>query len=101
MIAQSSQCSDAAMTANTALESEAVATGYDFSAFSVVADAGGGVGGLLATLLAAHPSMRGILFDQPHVVAAASELLARASVADRCDIMGGDFFEAVPAGADA
>jgi hypothetical protein len=92
---------DAALSANTALESEAVATGYDFSAFSVVADVGGGVGGFLATLLAAHPSMRGILFDRPHVVVGASDVLTRAGVADRCEIVGGDFFAAVPTGADA
>jgi hypothetical protein len=92
---------DAAMTANTALESEAVVGGYDFSAFGVVADVGGGAGGLLATLLAAHPSMRGILFDRLQVVAVAPALLARAGVAERCEVVGGDFFESVPEGADA
>ena len=45
--------------------------------------------------------MRGILFDQPQVVTGATELLARAGVADRCDVVGGDFFESVPRGADA
>lgn len=92
---------DAAMTANTALESAAVAGGYDFSGIGVLADIGGGQGLLLATILAANGSMRGILFDQPQVVAGASELLTRAGVADRCDIVGGDFFESVPSGADA
>lgn len=92
---------DAAMTANTALESEAVVAGYDFSPFSAVVDVGGGAGGLLATLLAAHPPMRAILFDQPHVVAAATKLLRRAGVADRCEVVGGDFFDSVPGGADA
>ena len=33
--------------------------------------------------------MRGILFDQPQIVAAAPELLARAGVADRCEVVGG------------
>ena len=92
---------DAAMTANTALESAAVAEGYDFSGTGVLADVGGGHGLLLATILAANGSMRGILFDQPQVVAGASALLARAGVADRCDIIGGDFFASVPSGADA
>lgn len=36
---------DAAMSANTALQSQAIAAGYDFSAFDVVADLGGGAGG--------------------------------------------------------
>ena len=41
---------------------------YDFSRFSAVVDVGGGRGALLEALLAANPGMRGILFDQPHVV---------------------------------
>jgi hypothetical protein len=92
---------DAAMTANTALESAVVAGGYDFSGIGVLADVGGGAGGLLAAILAAHPDMRGILFDQPNVVAAAPQLVARAGVTNRCDFVGGDFFQSVPEGADA
>ncbi len=45
--------------------------------------------------------MRGVLFDLPHVVAGAKDLLERAGVADRCEIVGGSFFEGVPEGADA
>jgi len=92
---------DAAMTAATAMLAAAVAGGYDFSRFGVLADVGGGEGRLLATILAANPSMRGILFDQAQVVAGAPELLARAGVAGRCDIVAGDFFAAIPGGADA
>ena len=40
-----------------------------------------------------------MLFDQPHVVEAAGEVLA--PVADRCRAVGGSFFEAVPEGGDA
>jgi hypothetical protein len=45
--------------------------------------------------------MRGILFDLPHVVAGAGELLAEAGVLDRCSVVPGSFFDDVPAGADA
>jgi hypothetical protein len=45
--------------------------------------------------------MRGVLFDQPHVVAGAEHVLRAAGVADRCQVVGGDFFEAVPDGGDA
>ena len=45
--------------------------------------------------------MAGLLFDQPHVVAAAPTVLAAAGVLDRCEIVGGSFFETVPAGGDA
>jgi hypothetical protein len=45
--------------------------------------------------------MKGVLFDQPHVVAGADELLKASGVADRCRVVGGSFFQDVPAGGDA
>ena len=42
-----------------------------------------------------------MLFDQPHVVAAAPQLLEARGVADRCSVVAGDFFEEVPSGGDA
>jgi hypothetical protein len=60
---------------------------------------GGGHGLLLATILRAHPAMRGVLFDRPEVVAGAA--LEEAGVADRCEVVGGDFFADVPPGGDA
>jgi hypothetical protein len=55
----------------------------------------------VAAVLAAHPAIRGILFDQLHVVAGAREFLEAAGVASRCEIIAGNFFEAVPDGGDA
>ena len=55
---------------------------------------------LLATILHAYPNLRGVLFDVPEVVAAAEESLHRASVLERCRLVGGDFFQAVPGDAD-
>jgi hypothetical protein len=74
---------------------------YDFGRFGTIVDVGGGNGALLATLLAALPAVKGILFDQPHVVAAAGAVVEAAGVADRCSVVGGSFFEAVPEGGDA
>ena len=65
-----------------------------------VVDVGGGQGVLLAAVLRAHPHLRGVLFDQPAVVAGAAPVLRAAGVADRCEVVGGDFFAAVPAGGD-
>lgn len=79
----------------------AVAAIYDFSPFTTVVDVGGGYGALLASILQQSRTQRGILFDQPHVVANAESFLASAGVADRCTRVGGDFFEAVPSGGDA
>src|SRR4029450_563097 len=74
---------------------------YDFSRFKTVVDVGGSYGTLLAAILCRNPTARGILFDQPHVVAAAREQLVAAGVAERCTTVGGDFFAEIPAGADA
>ncbi len=92
---------DAAMTGLSAGAAEAIVRRYDFSGIGVLIDVGGGQGELLAALLAANPALRGILFDQPHVVASAEAVLERAGVADRCEVVGGSFFEGVPEGADA
>jgi len=92
---------NAAMTALSAGVVEAIVQSYDFSSMGVLMDVGGGEGVLLAAILAADPALRGVLFDQPHVVTGANELLERAGVADRCEVVSGSFFEAVPGGADA
>jgi hypothetical protein len=92
---------NAAMTALSAGVVEAIVQSYDFSSMGVLMDVGGGEGVLLAAILAANPALRGVLFDQPHVVNGANELLERAGVADRCEVVSGSFFEAVPGGADA
>src|SRR6185295_5740708 len=47
-----------------------------------------------------NPGVRGVLFDLPSVVAKAAPVLQAAGVADRVDVVGGDFFESVPSGAD-
>jgi O-methyltransferase domain/IclR helix-turn-helix domain len=88
-----------AMAALTAGIGDAVAGAFDFGGASVVADIGGGSGLLLASILVRNPNLRGILFDQPAVVAAPEEL-ERAGVVDRCEVVGGSFFDGVPAGAD-
>jgi len=78
-----------------------VVEAYDFSPIGTLVDVGGGHGSLLRAVLTAHPGLRGVLFDLPPVIDRARELLAASEVADRCDVVGGDFFETVPAGGDA
>jgi hypothetical protein len=62
---------------------------------------GGGHGALLAAILRAHPALRGVLFDLPHVAEGARAELEAAGVAGRCEVVAGSFFESVPGGADA
>ena len=78
----------------------ALVAAYDFSALTRLVDVGGGNGQLLAAILQAYPSLHGVLFDQPRVVPEATAVLAEAGVAARCEVVGGDFFAAVPGGAD-
>lgn len=92
---------DTAMAGLSRQVSKAIVEAYDFGIFGRVVDIGGGRGTILAAILAANPSLRGILFDQPHVVANAGPVLQAAGIADRCEITGGSFFEAVPEGGDA
>jgi len=89
------------MTGVTHRVGSAVSRAYDFSPFETVVDVGGGHGALLAAILRSSPGTRGILFDQPHMVAGAEHLLSEAGVLDRCTRVGGDFFDAVPAGGNA
>jgi hypothetical protein len=78
----------------------AIVATYDFSSFRAVADIGGGRGSTLAAILQTNRSLRGILLDLPQVVAHPAPLV-EAGVADRCDVIGGDMPQGVPAGADA
>jgi 16S rRNA G1207 methylase RsmC len=78
----------------------AIVSAYAFSMFERIADVGGGHGILLAAILSANPGLRGVLYDLPAVVAGASAL-RQAPISRRCEIIGGDFFKGVPAGADA
>lgn len=74
-----------------------VAADYDFAGLNTVADVGGGNGTLLAAVLQGSAELRGILFDTEQGVATAPDLLAGAGVAQRCEIVTGDFFAEVPA----
>jgi hypothetical protein len=92
---------DAAMTAFGGRATQAVLDAYDLSDVRTLADVGGGLGSNLTSILGRYPAMRGVLFDQPHVVERASPVLEAAGVSGRCKVEGGDFFEAAPDGADA
>ncbi len=90
-----------AMTSNSAFSSVAVVNAYDFSSIPKLVDIGGGHGFLLASILSKYPDVRGILYDMPAIVKEAGNLLGAHGVKERCETMGGNFFESVPEGADA
>jgi hypothetical protein len=91
---------DRGMASFSDAENKAVAAAFDFGSFRQILDVGGGRGGLLAEILKAYPSPRGVLYDQPQVIAQPDYLKA-AGVLHRCEVVGGNFFERVPSGADA
>ena len=79
----------------------AIPTAYDFGSLRHVVDVGGGHGSLLVAILRAHSGVRGTVFDLPGVADQAKVNLAEAGVANRCEVVGGNFFDGVPAGGDA
>lgn len=87
---------DNAMTAMTRAVSPLVVAAYNWQQFGLIADIAGGHGAQLADILLASPNARGILFDQPHVVAGAAPILRAAGVHDRVEVAAGSFFESVP-----
>ncbi len=90
----------AAMSAGVEASSLLTQT-YDFCTFKRVVDVGGGRGTIMATVLRACASTRGVLFDRPEALVEAAVVLGDAGVADRCEIVGGDFFTGVPPDGDA
>jgi hypothetical protein len=87
---------DAAMTANSRISNPVIVAAYDWSRFRTIADIAGGRGAMLSAILRKHSRVRGILFDQPHVVAGAPTLIEAEGVADRIDVVPGSFFESAP-----
>jgi SAM-dependent methyltransferase len=73
---------------------------YDFSPFTSLVDIGGSTGVLTSTILTQYPQLQAIIFDQPHVVNDATEILTAAGVRHRVQLCGGDFFVSIPSQGD-
>jgi len=89
---------DNAMRKSAQRVAKSLVDAYDFARVGVVVDIGGGNGALLAAILEANTDMRGILYDQVHVVSRADALLENSEAATRCSIVPGYFFDSGPAG---
>src|SRR5215510_11686530 len=55
----------------------------------------------LIAVLKAHPTIAGVLFDLPATISSAQQNLAAANLTERCTLLAGDFFVAVPSAGDA
>ncbi len=65
-----------------------------------IVDVGGGAGTLVAEVLRHHPDLAGVLLERPGMLELAKHHLAEQGVADRCELVEGDFFSSIPAGGD-
>jgi SAM-dependent methyltransferase len=92
---------DAAMAGYTAATAAAAVGGYDFGTYRKIVDVGGGNGALLAAILGKNAQASGVVFDLPPVAERARAFLSERGLGGRCEVVGGDFFAAVPSGGDA
>lgn len=79
----------------------AVLLAYDFDGISSIVDVGGGEGKLLETILDFYPGVEGIVFDSSRTIERTKQRLCSDRSPRQCSYVAGDFFEAVPEGADA
>jgi len=86
------------MTTQSNMHSDAIVDAYDFSGVGTIVDVGGGHGATLCAILRRYPTMKGILFDLPEVVATWRP--DAPDIAGRCEVIGGDMLRSVPAGGD-
>ena len=98
---KSGQIFNDAMTSMSLGSSMAVMQAYDFSGITKLVDIGGGHGFLLASVLEKYPTMKGVLYDTATIVEEAKGLLEKQGVTNRCETVGGNFFESAPSGGDA
>jgi hypothetical protein len=91
----------AGIATRTGLMSMAIAAAYDFSGIHTLIDVGGGNGNLIAAILQANLTMRGVIFELPYILDVARSLLDGQGLTERCDVVAGDFFASVPCGGDA
>ncbi len=75
---------------------------WNFADSRVVADLGGGGGGLMCAILKTHPNLRGMLVDRQASVDAARRKprFDAEGLSNRCTLIGADLAETVPSGAD-
>ena len=86
----------AGVGSTTALWAADTAKAIDTSGVRLAVDVGGATGSVLQLLQEANPELRGIVFDRPNIVDDAVAEIARAGLAERTEVVGGDFFESVP-----
>jgi acetylserotonin N-methyltransferase len=81
------------------ISSPHVVAAFDLSPFRRMVDLGGATGHLVAAACERYAQMSGVVFDLPEVVTLTRELIGQTPVANRVEIVAGDFFsDPLPAG---
>lgn len=80
------------------MEADSVLGAFDFSIYPLVADIGGGLGGLLDSILGANKRLNGIVFDLPEVIENAEAI--KIKYLNRVSLKSGSFFEPIKLKAD-
>ncbi len=89
-----------AMSYRSAKAAEPIVDACDLAGVRKIVDIGGSQGVLLNAFVEAAPQADGILFDLPHVIAQAEASMSPEYPLDRIELVGGSFFESMPAGGD-
>jgi acetylserotonin N-methyltransferase len=81
------------------LSSPQVVTAFDLSRFQRLVDLGGATGHLAIAACQRYPNLRAVVFDLPDAVPLAREMISASKMADRIEVVAGDFFaDALPPG---
>lgn len=91
---------NAAMSEGTRATADVLPAHFEFGPYETIVDVGGGDGTLLAAILRAHSSARGIVFDTAEGLSQAGHTIEQEGLSGRIALESGDFFESVPAGGD-
>jgi O-methyltransferase domain/Dimerisation domain len=89
------------MTSISSSLAPAVLDAYSFEGIDTLMDVAGGHGYFICQVLERYPQMKGILLDLPSVIEGARCAICERRMDHRCEPVAGNFFENIPAGADA
>ncbi len=91
---------DKGMATFSETENACVAQALDLENHTIIVDVGGGVGGLLTQIMQLNTTVRGVVYEIPHVCQAACDYIHEHNCINRIDVVSGSFLESIVAGGD-
>jgi acetylserotonin O-methyltransferase len=74
------------------ISSPQVVAAFDLGRFRRLVDLGGATGHLAIAACRRYPNLQAVVFDLPEAIPLAQEIVGSSAVAERIELMGGDFF---------